>query len=48
MADPAVGKKLQQQSLEPAFLGPQALRNVMDSEIARYRATVVRANIRID
>lgn len=48
MADPAVGKKLQQQSLEPAFLGPQALRNVMDTEIARYRATVVRANIRID
>ncbi len=48
MADPAVGKRLQQQSLEPAFLGPQALRNVMDLEIARYRATVVRANIRLD
>jgi tripartite-type tricarboxylate transporter receptor subunit TctC len=48
MADPAVGKKLQAQSLEPALVGPQALRDVMDSEIARYRALVVRANIRLD
>ena len=48
IAEPAVGKKLQQQSLEPAFLGPQALRDVMDSEITRYRATVARAGIRLD
>lgn len=48
IAEPAVGKKLQQQSLEPAFLGPQALREVMDSEITRYRATVARAGIRLD
>lgn len=48
IAEPAVGKKLQQQSLEPAFLGPQALRDLMDSEITRYRATVARAGIRLD
>lgn len=48
VAEPAVGKKLQQQSLEPAFLGPQALRDLMDSEITRYRATVARAGIRLD
>jgi tripartite-type tricarboxylate transporter receptor subunit TctC len=48
MAEPEVRKKLQQQSMEPAMLGPQALRDVMDSEIARYRALVARANIRID
>lgn len=48
VTDPAVGKKLQQQSLEPALLGPQALREVMDSEITRYRAMVARAGIRLD
>ena len=48
IAEPAVGKKLQQQSLEPAFLGSQALRDLMDSEITRYRATVARAGIRLD
>jgi len=48
MADPAVGKKLQAQSLEPALVGPQALRDVMDAEIVRYRALVARANIRLD
>ena len=48
MAEPEVRKKLQNQSMEPAMLGPQALRDVMDSEIARYRALVARANIRID
>ncbi|CAN7321846.1 Bug family tripartite tricarboxylate transporter substrate binding protein [Polaromonas sp. LjRoot131] len=48
IAEPAVGRKLQQQSLEPAFLGPQALRDLMDSEITRYRATVARAGIRLD
>ncbi len=48
VAEPAVGKKLQLQSLEPAFLGPQALRDLMDTEITRYRATVARAGIRLD
>ena len=48
IAEPEVRKKLQQQSMEPALLGPQALRDVMDSEITRYRALVARANIRID
>jgi tripartite-type tricarboxylate transporter receptor subunit TctC len=48
VAEPAVGKKLQLQSLEPAFLRPQALRDLMDSEITRYRATVARAGIRLD
>ena len=48
IAEPEVRKKLQQQSMEPALLGPQALRDVMDSEITRYRALVARAGIRLD
>ena len=48
MAEPAVRSKLQQQSMEPVLLGPQALREVMDSEITRYRALVARAGLRLD
>ncbi|MGC1172527.1 Bug family tripartite tricarboxylate transporter substrate binding protein [Polaromonas sp.] len=48
MAEPEVRKKLMLQSMEPAMLGPQALREVMDSEISRYRALVARAGISLD
>ncbi|MES2188552.1 MAG: tripartite tricarboxylate transporter substrate binding protein [Pseudomonadota bacterium] len=48
MAEPGVRSKLAQQSMESTLLGPQALREVMDSEITRYRAIVARANLRLD
>lgn len=48
MAEPEVRSKLAQQAMEPVLLGPQALRDVMDEEITRYRAAVARAGIRID
>jgi tripartite-type tricarboxylate transporter receptor subunit TctC len=48
MAEPEVRSKLAQQSMEPVLLGPQALRDVMDEEITRYRAAVARAGLRLD
>jgi tripartite-type tricarboxylate transporter receptor subunit TctC len=48
MAEPEVRKKLMLQSMEPAMLGPQALREIMDSEISRYRALVARTGISLD
>lgn len=48
LAEPEVRRKLAAQSMEAALLGPQALREVMDQELARYRAVVARAGIRLD
>ncbi|MGJ7498045.1 Bug family tripartite tricarboxylate transporter substrate binding protein [Variovorax sp. RT4R15] len=48
MAEPEMRHKLLQQSMEPVLLGPTALTEVMDSEIARYRALVVRLGLRLD
>jgi tripartite-type tricarboxylate transporter receptor subunit TctC len=48
MTEPEVRSKLAQQSMEPVLLGPQALRDVMDEEITRYRAAVARAGLRLD
>ena len=48
MADPAVRRRMEQQSLEPVLLGPAALRDVMDREVVRYRAIAARADIRLD
>lgn len=48
MAEPEVRSKLAQQSMEPVLLGPQALRDVMDEEITRYRAAVARSGMRLD
>jgi len=48
LAEPDVRRKLAQQSMEPAMLGPQPLRDVMDQEIARYRAVVARSGMRLD
>ena len=48
MAEPEVKKKLALQSMESTLLGPQALREVMDSEITRYRAVVARTGMRTD
>lgn len=47
-AEAEVRRKLQMQFMEAAPLGPQALRDLMDSEIARYRAVVARANLILD
>lgn len=48
MAEPEVRKKLLQQSMEATLLGPQPLRNLMDSEITRYRALVARTGMKLD
>jgi tripartite-type tricarboxylate transporter receptor subunit TctC len=48
MAEPQVRSKLAAQSMEATLLGPQALRDVMDREIARYRAVVARAGLRLE
>lgn len=48
MAEPEVRSKLAQQAMEPVLLGPQALREVMDEEITRYRAAVARTGMRLD
>lgn len=48
MAEPQVRRKLALQSMEPAMLGPQPLRDLMDQEIARYRAVVARSGMRLD
>ena len=48
MAEPEVRRKLALQSMDPALLGAQALRDLMDSEISRYRAVVARTGMRID
>lgn len=48
MAETEVRHKLLQQSMEPVLLGPAALAEVMNSEIARYRALVVRLGLRLD
>ncbi|MBX3587871.1 MAG: tripartite tricarboxylate transporter substrate binding protein [Ramlibacter sp.] len=48
MAEPEVRKKLALQSMEAVLLGPLALREVMDSEITRYRAAVARSGIQLD
>jgi tripartite-type tricarboxylate transporter receptor subunit TctC len=48
VAEPEVKRKLALQSMEAVLLGPQALREVMDSEITRYRAVVARTGMRFD
>jgi tripartite-type tricarboxylate transporter receptor subunit TctC len=48
MAEPPVRSKLATQSMEATLVGPEALREVMDREIARYRAVVARAGLRLD
>ena len=48
LAEPDVRAKLAQQAMEPALLGPAALREVMDQEIARYRAVVARSGMKLD
>lgn len=37
-----------QKPIKPVLLGPQALREVMDEEITRYRAAVARTGMRLD
>jgi tripartite-type tricarboxylate transporter receptor subunit TctC len=48
LAEPGVREKLAAQSMDAALLGPQALRELMDQEIARYRAAVARSGMRLD
>ncbi len=48
LAEPEVRAKLAQQAMEPALLGPAPLREVMDQEIARYRAVVARSGMKLD
>lgn len=48
MAQPDVKRKLALQFMEPALLGEQGLKAMMDSEITRYRALVARAGISMD
>lgn len=48
VAEPEVRAKLAQQAMEPALLGPAPLREVMDQEIARYRAVVARSGMKLD
>jgi tripartite-type tricarboxylate transporter receptor subunit TctC len=48
VADRLVRERMQQQSLEPALLGPEALRDLMDREVVRYRAIAARADIRLE
>ncbi len=48
MKEPDVRTRLAAQSMDAALLGPKALRDLMDEEVARYRAAAARAGIRLD
>ena len=48
MSETEVRRKLQAQFMDAALLGPQGLREVMDSEITRYRALVARGGLALD
>jgi tripartite-type tricarboxylate transporter receptor subunit TctC len=48
MAEPEVRSRIAQQSMEATFLGPQALRGVMDEELTRYRAVVAKSGMQLD
>lgn len=47
-ADPAVQAAIRQQGMEPTFLGSEALRPLVEEEIARYRTLAHRARIVVD
>lgn len=46
--DPEVVSQLHAQALEPVFLGPAAMRSLIETEIARYRALAHRARIAVE
>ena len=48
MAEPALRTRLEQLSMAAAYEGPDALRALMDREVARYRAIAARANLRLE
>ncbi len=48
LRDPQVQSDLRAQALEPTLLGAAALRELMQSEVARYRALAHRAAITVD
>jgi len=48
MADPALQATVRQQAMQPVFIGSDALKPIVDEEIARYRMLMHRANIVVD
>lgn len=48
LRDPQVQAQLRAQAMEPTLVGGSALRELMQSEVARYRALAHRAAITID